>query len=179
MQAGSEIVGCGDSMIRFLEGRHFLKSPMARVRSLGGGLVCQVSAAVFQELRRITPRFILVHAAVNNSSKMPLLKSEYQQISLTISEIDLLAISLQEHSKLNLGVTIILSSVTATGDDFINARAKIINDHIELCCTEHGWLYMDNSNISRDDLRDTVHLNETGENILEQNIVRLVESALK
>ena len=178
LQAGSEIVCCGDSMIRFLESRHFLKSPMARVRSLGG-LFCQVSAAVFQELRRITPRFILVHAAVNNLSKMHLFKSEYQQISLTISEIDQLAVSLQKHSKLNLGVTVILSSVTATRDDFINTRARIINDHIESCCTERGWLYMDNSNISRHYLRDTDHLNETGEDILEQNIARLVERALK
>ena len=134
---------------------------------------------MFQELRRITPRSILVHAAVNNLSKTHLFKSEYQQISLTISEIDQLAVSLQEHSKLNPGVTVILSSVITTRDDFINARAQIINDHIELCCMERGWLYMDNINISRDHLRDTVHLNETGENILEQNIVRLVESALK
>ena len=35
LHAGSEIVCCCDSMIRFLEGRHFLKRPMARVRSLG------------------------------------------------------------------------------------------------------------------------------------------------
>jgi hypothetical protein len=43
---------------------------------------------------------------------------------------------------------IIWSSVTFTKDEFISARANILNDKIKACCHENGWTFMSNSDVT-------------------------------
>lgn len=68
---------------------------------------------------------------------------------------------------------IIWSSVTFTKDEFINARANILNDKIKACCHENGWTFMSNSDVAVHHLRDNVHFNQSGERLFVKNVIEL------
>ena len=159
----SGLLCVGDSMIRFFEQHTFLKCVMAGVVSKGGALVHEVTTLLSNSLQQFKPGFIFVNAGVNNLSKTHLYRNEMHQLASTKYELTGLENVISLYTASLPGVRVILSSITATKDGRVNARAMDINGHIEQCCAKNGWLFMDNKNITTADLRDTVHFNYGGE----------------
>ena len=171
-------LGVGDSMIRYLQHYAFFRSAMAGIVSKGGAVVSEVTERLQQCLERFRPGIIFIHAGVNNLSKTYLYQNEVHQIATTKSELAGLECVVSNYVSMARGARIILSSITATKDGRINARAKDINEYIEQCCMRNGWCFMNNDNIGKADLKDTVHFNTIGENKflvnLENNIRRIL-----
>ena len=159
----SGLLCVGDSTIRFFEQHIFLKCAMAGVVSKGGALVHEVTNLLSRCLKKFRPGFVFVHAGVNNLSKTYLYQNEKHQLASTKSELAGLENVISQYAAGVSGMRVILSSVTATKDGRVNARATDINEHIELCCAKNGWLFMDNKNFATKDLRFTVHFNKSGE----------------
>ena len=66
------------------------------------------------------------------------------------------------------------SSILVTKDSQANKTVKEINNHLkELCVTYNNFVYMDNNNITQEDLRDNnydlVHLSPAGTDALMKN----------
>ena len=171
-------LGVGDSMIRFLSRSVFFSSPMSTIKSLGGALVHEVNHLLKCGLEEIRPGLIFVHTGVNNLSKNYLYKSEFQQIQSTLFEMGALENTISQYTETFSGVQVIFSSVTATKDGDINARALIINEQIKECCARRRWHFMDNNDIDVTHLRDTVHLNSVGETILAQRLKDTIRRAV-
>ena len=159
----SGLLGVGDSMIRYFEQHEFFQGSMAGIISKGGAVVHEVATLLRQCLGRFRPGIIFIHAGVNNLSKTYLYKNEIHQMSCAKFELAVLENILSSYVSESLGTRVILSSVTATKDGRINARAKYLNDYIEQCCVRNKWCFMDDRNIGTEDLRDAVHLNKLGE----------------
>ena len=68
---------------------------------------------------------------------------------------------------------IFISSVLVTKDSEANKIAKEINNHLKELCVAYSFVYMDNNNITQEDLRDNnydlVHLSPTGTDALMKN----------
>ena len=56
-----------------------------------------------------------------------------------------------------------------TGRPRLQRRCYALNDILEEKCSEHGFIYINNDNISISHLKDGVHLNEHGKSILTSN----------
>ena len=151
---------------------------MSTIKSLGGALVHEVNHLLKCGLEEIRPGLIFVHAGVNNLSKNYLYKSEFQQIQSTLFEMGALENTISQYTETFSGVQVIFSSVTATKDGDINARALIINEQIKECCARRRWHFMDNNDIDVTHLRDTVHLNSVGETILAQRLKDTIRRAV-
>ena len=68
---------------------------------------------------------------------------------------------------------IFISSVLVTKDSEANKKVKEINNHLKELCVAYNFVYMDNNNITQEDLRDNnydlVHLSPTGTDALMKN----------
>lgn len=170
----SGFLGVGDSMIRYLQNHAFFRSAMAGIVSKGGAVVNEVTEKLQQCLERYRPGIIFIHTGVNNLSKTYLYQNEMHQIATTKSELAGLECVVSNYVSGARGVRIILSSITATKDGRINARAKDINEYIEQCCMRNGWCFMNNDNIGKADLRDTVHFDTIGENKFFVNLEKTI-----
>ena len=109
-------------------------------------------------------------------SKLHLHKNEYEQIREACAEIDKLEISLKTMCANETKLSIILGGVTVTKDRYINARTEILNCHIKQCCNRNNWIFLENSNIQSSNLKDTVHLNRSGEEMYIKNLLSCVQS---
>lgn len=170
----SHLVIGGDSMVRFMGDRRELSSPLVHIRSRGGALMSQVQAGLWEDIRRYPPKVIFVHAGINDLSKTHLFINEYQQISSTIEQLTHLERLLKTYTVMCPDVRITISAIVTTKDGYINARSDVLNAEIEQCCRRNNWTFMDNGNITVAMLRDTVHLNEQGENTFMSNVMHML-----
>ena len=69
---------------------------------------------------------------------------------------------------------IFISSVLPTKDARANEKALLINQHLKTYCTAYNFVFIDNSNITEEDLkedeRDRVHLSASGSDELMKNL---------
>ena len=100
-------------------------------------------------------------------------------MTFTYWEIDCIESSFRNIKHSNEGnnrdIQIIISSIVISKNAHINARAEIVNNYLQNRCRVNNWLFMDNCNIKRRHLKDTVHLNTEGESIFEKNIERMLK----
>ena len=68
---------------------------------------------------------------------------------------------------------IFISSILVTKDTEANKKVKEINNHLKELCVAYNFVYMDNNNITQEDLKDNnhdlVHLSPTGTDALMKN----------
>ena len=174
----SHLLICGDSMVRFIESRPEFSSPLIKVSAQGGALICEVKQRLEMMAERFPPKAILFHAGVNNLSKTHLYRNEYEQITCALGQIRELEKNFKDFPTIYHGVKIILSAIMVMKDGFINARSDIVNNQIKSCCERNNWTYMGNDNVKKDMLKDSVHLDNYGENVFVQNIMTTLGQVL-
>lgn len=160
----------GDSIIRFLLQERAFTNQMVRVSTQGGALIEQVQNNLCRLSKDINPFIILIHAGVNNLSKEYLYNNECQQMCIAENAICNFSTVLLQMCAGERKIHVVWSSIIKTKDDNINIRAVALNTIIREMCIKYDWIFMDNSNISINQLRDNVHLNRSGETVFVRNI---------
>ena len=168
----------GDSMIRFLFSKRQFSNAMTHIFSEGGAMLIQIHSHVMDMVSKYSPKLLLIHGGVNNLSKTHLFQNEFEQLSVTRSQIIDLEASLQQLSLFHHGMRIIISGIVHTKDGFLNARLEAINHELLQMCVRNSWYYMDNDNIHYTHLKDTVHFNGIGEDRFVDNVHRATEWCL-
>lgn len=87
-------------------------------------------------------------------------------------------LSCLEHMLQSYSLKVVMLATISRKDGYINARSGIQNDEIRLCCQRNNWMYMINKNLTMNMLKDTVHLNDSGENLSVENIITMLSQML-
>ena len=75
--------------------------------------------------------------------------------------------------------TFILSSICQTKNPFLNVKVAESNRALAALCNANGWLFSSNDAIQQFDLRDEVHLADSGSVKLQRKISFSVRSVCK
>ena len=112
------------------------------------------------------PEGIIIHGGTNDILGRNATSYSEDQIASTLIEIGVKARN--ENVK-----DIFISSVLPTKNKLANEKALQINNFLKSYCVAYNFVYIDNSNITQDDLkeeeRDLVHLSPTGREALMKN----------
>ena len=82
-------------------------------------------------------------------------------------------IAIGEYCKSTGVSNVFISSLLVTANFRHTQLIRQINDILKTLCVQHGFIYIDNDNISQNFLfEDGIHLVNAGRNILANNIIR-------
>ena len=115
------------------------------------------------------PQAVLIHVGTNDVWGRNRRDVPNEQIAK-----DIIDIGLKCKSK---GVDdIYISSILITKVEDSNRRASEVNELLKLFCTEHNFSYINNDFITKDDLKDQVHLTTEGRYDLVDNYINTLEA---
>ena len=155
----------GDSMIRFLQG----ENDFSEVISHGGAKLQDFTFGFLQDnVQRTNPYLLLFHAGTNNVNKRQLTDSFSVQpnVRQVFEHISVL----QSRYCFAVGI----SGCIYTKSTQINKRVNFLNEILVAESKRFRFYYIDNSNIGLLHLRDFVHLNGKGEEIMRNNLKSLI-----
>ena len=66
---------------------------------------------------------------------------------------------------------VFISGITVRKGIYYEGRSRAINRILKDGCNQHGFIFIDNDNITRSELQDGLHLNDEGTLILKTNII--------
>ena len=167
----------GDSILRDTDKEGPFHNPLVSVSVLGGATVGYVGHVLRLSVEQHFPYAVVVHCGVNNLSKVHKYTDEYQQMSITFSELSCLENDLRSVC-LRLGSKILLSQCLTTRIPDVNARATLYNKELATMCQRNGWFYIKHKNINQLHLRDNVHLTATGRSLFVRNIMGAIEQVM-
>ena len=113
------------------------------------------------------PDGLIIHGGTNDIIGRNATNQNADQIACNLIELGVKA----RNAKVK---DIFISSVLPTKDAQANEKALHINQHLKAYCTAYSFVYIDNSNITEEDLkedeRDRVHLSASGSDELMKNL---------
>ena len=152
-----------DSMLRFMTG----KFPAVEVVSVGGAKLGDISNYLLSEVQKVHPFVVLVHSGTNNINKFHL--SEQRMWQVVSNDLRSLSLNLQSLRR-NFHFLVIMSGCVYTKSMFINSRVDTLNSMLQETCTQFKFLFVNNSNIMSNHLKDFVHLSLDGEKLIHENL---------
>ena len=135
------------------------------IRCYTGGQSHELYHHAQQNVTDERPHGLILHGGTNDLSRRE------GRRQLTDNEIanNLLATGEVARSQ---GVSkIFISGITVRKGLHYGFRASAINKILEDGCRQHGFIFIDNSNIGRGELQDGLHLNDEGTLILKSNFI--------
>jgi hypothetical protein len=153
----------GDSMIRFLTGVF----NNVHVVSVSGAKLLSIFHCLVECFKLFNTFVVILHVGTNvvnqcNKPRQIQLIKEKQDCSCIFASIARLR---QIHR-----FSFVFSGCIKTCNDLINSRISEVNTFARNLCTENKFLFIDHSNISSQDLKDFVHLNDIGEKTFVENL---------
>ena len=154
----------GDSMVRFLS--HMYESVV--VYAIGGSKLGDLSDMLNYVFSSYNTFLIIIHLGTNNVNKihypggcqLDKAKCDLEQAIKVISLF-------QDVYKFS----VVYSGCIKTNSIVVNDRIKTLNSWILQECKKKKFMFIDNSNISCQELSDFVHLNTFGQKALIDNLI--------
>jgi hypothetical protein len=156
------VVVVGDSIIKVLVPVKWPLSLRVHVKPRGGEeFVASLSrAAAFA--RDCHPNVIVLHSGINDLSRGPIDASKEILRVFTTHGAPL--------RKMYPQCAFVLSSICQTRNPFLNVRVAATNRALAALCDDHGWVFSSNDAIQQFDLRDEIHLTNSGSVKLQRRI---------
>ena len=160
----------GTSMVKGIRMKEFnqnLQNSFAKLRPFPGASTKQLQYYVMPTLTDDSPNRIVLHAGCNDVGDR---NSTPEDIAKKIQELAMLCRS--------YGVNeVFISSIICRNNKALNEKVGRINFLLQLICQEHNFVYIDNSNITVDDLwKDGIHLVDSGKQKLSNNLLYFLNS---
>ena len=114
------------------------------------------------------PNSVIIHAGTND------LVGRNSDSNLSADNIacDLIRTGVKAR---NAGVKhVMISSLLPINDFHANKKAQEVNNHLREHCHTYNFIYINNSNLTKEDLGDTVHLSNEGKKVLMDNFAYYV-----
>lgn len=156
-----------DSMLRFLDGRF----EGVRVVSLGGATLANITNILQSEVLEAQAFVVIIHAGTNNINKA--FSLEHESLEEANKSLHSMCVSLKRLQKLDAFI-VVISSCIYTQSTYINGRVDKFNSWMKQECDQFDFHFLDNSNINSTQLRDFVHLNYVGEELLVGNLQKFL-----
>lgn len=153
----------GDSIIKFLSNT----DKNVHVISISGGKLLDCYFSLVEFLQHSTSFVVIFHCGTNDVNKSA--KPASVQLENAMRDLNKMFHLVSELQKVKK-FAFIFSGCVCTKNDVINLRIDKLNNIIKELCKKGRHLYIDQSNISSSDLRDVVHLNESGQLIFVRNL---------
>ena len=145
-------------MAKYIDGRVYIRK-MAYSGATAGHLLHYADIAL-----EGTPHSMIIHGGTNDLYG----RNKNNKSARDIAS-DLIAIGVKARNK---GVqNIPISSVLPIADNEAFDRSLDVNNYLRDFCYSNNFIYISNSFLSVDDLRDTVHLNDNGRVQLVNNYI--------
>ena len=161
-QSYPSIMVVGDSIIRALKTAMPHKSPPV-ILSISGATLRTLLREVATIIAQKAPDVVIIHAGTNNINKLN--KSEDNQMSHFVNEWHAL-VSFMQARQSQCNTAFVISGILHTKSDIVNARVDWANRLMSSTCTQERWKFVSHDDILTMHLRDFVHLNEGGVNML-------------
>ena len=153
----------GDSMIRFITNLY----EDTHVISVGGAKLLDSLDCLTTEIQGRNTFVVLFHSGTNNVNKTYYPEdAQIRKAKQSLGEMESIIPRLQSR----YAFSFVYSGCIYTRSTVINKRIDMLNEAIRLMCSRCSFTFIDHSNISSDMLRDEVHLNKHGENVMLQNL---------
>ena len=156
----------GDSNIHGVKPRELAQRIRGRVfvhkQAISGATashICHYSDILLKD----KPNAVIIHAGTND------LVGRNADSNLSADNIacDLIRTGVKAR---NAGVKqVMISSLLPINDYQANKKAQEVNNHLREHCHAYNFLYIDNANMTKEDLQDTVHLSRDGKGVLMDN----------
>ena len=158
----------GTSMVKGLRMREFnqqLHNSFAKLRPFPGASIKQLEYYAVPTLNDESPNRIIIHAGCNDVGDR---NATPEEIAKKIEEFAMMCRS--------YGVNeIFISSLICRKNKILNDKIRRINFLTKLFCEEHGFVYIDNNNITEEDLwKDGIHLVQSGKDKLSNNFLHFL-----
>ena len=161
----------GDSNIHGVKPRELAQRIRERVfvhkQAISGATashICHYSDILLKD----KPNAVIIHAGTND------LVGRNADSNLSADNIacDLIRTGVKAR---NAGVKqVMISSLLPINDYQANKKAQEVNNHLREHCHAYNFLYIDNANMTKEDLQDTVHLSRDGKGVLMDNFAYYV-----
>ena len=126
--------------------------------------ICYYSDILFKD----KPNAVIIHAGTND------LVGRNSDSNLSADNIACNLIRTGVKAR-NAGVKhVMISSLLPINDFQANKKAQEVNNHLREHCHAYNFIFIDNSNLTKEDLQDTVHLSRDGKEVLMDNFAYYV-----
>ncbi|XP_071175761.1 uncharacterized protein [Mytilus edulis] len=153
----------GDSIIRFLTDVY----DNVHVVSNGGAKLMDSFHCLIRLIDILDVFVVIFHSGTNDLNKH--FKPGDIQLKNAKKDIQYVFISIRDLQTKH-DIAFVFSGCIKTCNDVVNFRINDFNTHSKELCRRFNFFFIDNSNISKRGLVDSVHLNETGRNMFIQNL---------
>ena len=153
----------GDSMIRFLTGVF----NNVHVVSVGAAKLLSIFHCLVECSKMFNTFVVILHAGTNDVNKCN--KPSQMILFKAKQDCSCIVVSIARLREIHRS-SFVFSGCIKTCNDLINSRISEVNTFARHLCTENKFLVIDHSNISSQDLKDFVHLNDIGEKTFVENL---------
>jgi lysophospholipase L1-like esterase len=135
-----------------------------------GGKARHIKDYLWVHLSEVRPETVILQMGSND---LPTPRSNPEPVSNIVEEIIKSGLICREYGVKN----IFIGSVILRRAYYMQTRCRELNDELMKRCKEHGFIYIDNSNINTSHLQqDGVHLTDEGSNLLGNNYLFYLNS---
>ena len=169
LKFGKKTFVFGTSLIKGIRQKEFnshLHKCSARFRPFTGATLKKMEIHIQPDLIDDKPDVVVIHAGCND---IPNTSLEPRTIAEGIIKLGKICKNYNTND-------IFISSLTCRSRNYLNTRVKSVNGILKDLCKVYNFHYIDNSNISREDLGDGLHLEEQGKIKLANNFINNLNS---
>ena len=171
---GKRITILSDSMLQRIQRRDFnaqIEHGYATFKCYPGARPNEMGWSAIPHLIEETPHTIVINSGTNQLKRYDGQIIPSAQIADEVIDIGMTS------RELGVKEIIISGIITRNAGMEVESRRREVNDLLAFLCNKNNFTYVDNDNISLDDIcEDRVHLKPSGSNIVTQNLLQTLNS---